>query len=200
MDLIEVLQKQIKEENSESSTEEGSDGVEKAGEDGSDVETAEEDDSEADEEETGSDVEEEVLSIEKTGAAGNKSKETSDAIGENKLDESANGDSEVHAVNSEMEEDCEGECQSPPKASHKRKQTVGRKGGGKKPRKSEEVSSRVEDVNDDQKMQDAEGSSLAKNVSPKRKGCLRKNQIQANEPSPPSPCTQNRRVTRQMKL
>lgn len=190
MDLIEVLQKQIEEENAESSTDEGSD-VEKAGED-------ESDNINDDEEGTGSDAEEEELSNDKIHAVDDESKNVSDGIEEKKLDKSANEDSEVHALNSDMEEDGEKVCLSPEKktknqASCKRKQIGARKGAGKKARKCEEVSIGVEDAEDNQKMQDAEGSH-------EPRGHLRKNQIQANGSSPLSPCTQNRRVTRQMKL
>ncbi|ONK56054.1 uncharacterized protein A4U43_C10F3670 [Asparagus officinalis] len=176
MDLIESLQKKNEDENIEGSTEEGSDVVQKSGGDDSDVEKDEVETN--DKEEIGSgDVKED-----ETGSDDKLIEEGSDGVvaKEKKL-EPANGDSEIHAANSEMDESGE-DCQSPAKktntqATRKRKQITSTKRFGKKAKKNEDVGS--VDSGGDQKW---------------------KNQNQANGSSHLSPSNQNRRVTQQMKL
>ena len=216
MDLIESLQKKIEEENVEDSSEQESDVVEAVGEDGSDVEKAEDGSDDVEAGEDGRDdvekidsgaVEEKELSNGSSdmtvNVCGKLSEEGSDGHGLEEKLESVNGDSEVHAANSEMEEGGEGDCQSPVKktdmqASRKRKQTFSGKGAGKKAGKSKEDSNGVEEIED--QMGDVGGKLMANTVSPKGRGRKRKAQIQGNGSSPLSHSNQNRRVTRQMKL
>ncbi|KAJ6841292.1 E3 ubiquitin-protein ligase ORTHRUS 2-like [Iris pallida] len=178
MDLIESLQKKIKEENDEESSEQESDLVEKSCED----------------EIVGS--EGKNLVHDPSGSADDKLSEEEAGDNDEKLEslESVDGDSEIK--NSEVEEGGEQDCKSPvkntkTKVSCRRKQTSERKRTGKKAKKSQEVGDILEDTEEGQKMEEVGRSTVAIQVSDQHK------KTPVNGSSQLSPSSLGRRVTRQ---